>query len=122
MRLTIFVLFGALGLLLVVLELVRRRALAERYSLLWLVTATLVLLLAAARPLLDRLALIVGFSYAPSFLFLAGFGALLLILLYLSTVITLLTRQNRIAAQHIGLLQVRLEQLERQVAAADTTR
>lgn len=113
-RLTLIVLLGALALLVLVIEMVRRRALAERYSLLWLAAAIVVVSLAALRPLLDRLAMFMGFSYAPSLLFLAGFGALLMILLYLSTVITTLTRQNRITAQRMGLLQARVEELERE--------
>ena len=112
-RLTAFIFSMALALLLLVLELVRRRLLAERYSLLWLAMALAVLLLAAARPLVDRLAALVGMSYPPSALFVAGFGAVLVLMLYLSAVITKLSRQNRIAAQRIGLLDSRLRELER---------
>ena len=111
-RLTAFIFSMALALLLLVLELVRRRLLAERYSLLWLAMALAVLLLAASRPLVDRLAVLVGISYPPSALFVAGFGAVLVLMLYLSAVITKLSRQNRIAAQRIGLLDSRLRELE----------
>ncbi|RLT46192.1 MAG: DUF2304 domain-containing protein [Chloroflexi bacterium] len=111
-RLTAFIFSMALALLLLVLELVRRRLLAERYSLLWLAMALAVLLLAASRPLVDRLAALVGISYPPSALFVAGFGAVLVLMLYLSAVITKLSRQNRIAAQRIGLLDSRLRELE----------
>ena len=112
-RLTAFIFSMALALLLLVLELMRRRLLAERYSLLWLAMALAVLLLAASRPLVDRLAALVGISYPPSALFVAGFGAVLVLMLYLSAVITKLSRQNRIAAQRIGLLDSRLRELER---------
>ena len=112
-RLTAFIFSMSLALLLLVLELVRRRLLAERYSLLWLAMALAVLLLAASRPLVDRLAVLVGISYPPSALFVAGFGAVLVLMLYLSAVITKLSRQNRIAAQRIGLLDSRLRELER---------
>ncbi|GBL18540.1 hypothetical protein LBMAG37_08420 [Anaerolineae bacterium] len=112
-RLTAFIFSMALALLLLVLELVRRRLLAERYSLLWLAMALAVLLLAAARPMVDRMAALVGISYPPSALFVAGFGAVLVLMLYLSAVITKLSRQNRIAAQRIGLLDSRLRELER---------
>ena len=111
-RLTAVIFSMALALLLLVLELVRRRLLAERYSLLWLAMALAVLLLAASRPLVDRLAALVGISYPPSALFVAGFGAVLVLMLYLSAVITKLSRQNRIAAQRIGLLDSRLRELE----------
>ena len=113
-RVTLFVFLGAFVLLLLVLEMVRRRALAERYSLLWLAMSGVVLLLAAARPALDRFALVLGIFYTPSAFFVAGFAGVLVILLHLSAVITQLTRQNRGAAQRIGLLQERIEDLERE--------
>ncbi len=115
-RLTLFVVVAAAGLLLLVLEMVRRRALAEKYSLLWLIMAGAILLLAVARPALDRIAPVLGIYYAPSALFVVGFVGMLVILLYFSAVITQLTRQNRIAAQQIGILQVRIEALEKGLA------
>ena len=112
-RLTLFVVVAAFGLLLLVLEMVRRRALAEKYSLLWLLMAGAILILAVARPALDRIAPVLGIYYAPSALFVVGFVGLLVILLYFSAVITRLTRQNRIVAQQIGILQARIEALEK---------
>ena len=117
-RLTVFVSVAAFGLLLLVLEMVRRRALAEKYSLLWLLMAGAILVLALARPALDRIAPVLGIYYAPSALFVAGFVGLLVILLYFSAVITQLTRQNRIAAQQLGILQARIETLENALAQA----
>ena len=114
-RLTSFVFVAAFGLLLLVLEMVRRRALAEKYSLLWLIMAGAILMLALARPALDRIAPVLGIYYAPSALFVAGFVGLLLILLYFSSVITQLTRHNRIAAQQIGILSARIEVLEKEL-------
>jgi hypothetical protein len=111
-RLTLLVFVAALGLLLLVLEMVRRRALAEKYSLLWLIMSVVILLLAIARPALDRIAPILGIYYAPSALFVAGFVGLLIILLYFSAVITQLTREARIAAQQIGILRERVDELE----------
>jgi hypothetical protein len=74
--------------------------------------------LALARPALDRIAPVLGIYYAPSALFVAGFVGLLVILLYFSAVITQLTRQNRIAAQQLGILQARIETLENALAQA----
>ena len=112
-RLTLFVFVAAFGLLLLVLELVRRRALAEKYSLLWLIMAGAILVLTVARPALDRIAPLLGIYYAPSALFVAGFVGLLVILLYFSSVITQLARQNRIAAQQLGILRACIEALEK---------
>ena len=112
-RLTLFVFVAAFGVLLLVLELVRRRALAEKYSLLWLIMAGAILVLTVARPVLDRIAPLLGIYYAPSALFVAGFVGLWVLLLYFSSVITQLARQNRIAAQQLGILRARIEALEK---------
>lgn len=116
-RVSLAVLVGALGLLAMVVELVRRRRLAEQYSLLWLLTGVVLVILPLWRDLLDVAAQMVGVFYAPSALFVVGFMFTLLILLHFSTVITKLSQQNREAAQRIGLLQWRLRQLEAELGA-----
>ncbi len=116
-RLTLLITFVALALFILVLEMVRRRALAERYSLWWLIISGGVVVLALARPLLDNLIFTqLGISYPPSALFSAGFVGLVIIMLYMSHLITLLTRQNRTAAQRIGLLQHELDLLRDDLA------
>jgi hypothetical protein len=106
---------GPALLLLIVLEMVRRRRLREDYSLLWLATAIGLLVLAVLRdPLLDAVARAIGIFYPPTALFVIGMGFLLLLLLQFSMVITKLARQNKQAAQHIALLNQRLRVLEKQ--------
>ncbi|MBI5828991.1 MAG: DUF2304 domain-containing protein [Chloroflexi bacterium] len=111
-RLTLFIVFGSVVLLALVVELVRRRRLEEQYSLLWLFAAAALVALALSRSLWDKLALSVGIAYPPTALFIAGFVGMLMILLQFSVVISRLTRQNREAAQQIGLLQWKLNELE----------
>lgn len=111
-RLTLFIVFGSVVLLALVVELVRRRRLEEQYSLLWLFAAAALVALALSRNLWDKLALSVGIAYPPTALFIAGFVGMLMILLQFSVVISRLTRQNREAAQQIGLLQWKLNELE----------
>ncbi len=112
-RLTLLVVITALALFFLVLEMVRRRALAERYSLLWLLVSGGVLVLALGRTVLDNIIFMqLGITYPPSALFSAGFVGLIVIMLYMTHVITLLSRQNRTAAQRIGLLEHQLEELK----------
>lgn len=111
-RLTLFIVFGSVVLLALVVELVRRRRLEEQYSLLWLFATAALVALALSRNLWDKLALSVGIAYPPTALFIAGFVGMLMILLQFSVVISRLTRQNREAAQQIGLLQWKLNELE----------
>ncbi len=116
-RLTLVIVTVALALFVLVLEMVRRRALAERYSLWWLIISGGVVVLALARPLVDNLIFTqLGISYPPSALFSAGFVGLVIIMLYMSHLITLLARQNRTSAQRIGLLQHELDKLREDIA------
>ena len=94
-----------------VLELVRRRRLSEEYSLLWLITALAMLVVSAWRDLLHGMAAAVGIVYPPNFLFLLAALFIMAILLYFSTVITRLTRENKDIAQHVALLQYEVERL-----------
>lgn len=97
--------------LLVILELVRRRRLGEEYSLLWLATAIVMLVVGVWRELLHSLAAAVGIFHPPNLLFLLAALFLLFIQLYLSTVITKLTQENKEIAQQVALLRYEVERL-----------
>ena len=103
---------GSLAVLLFVLELVRERRLREEYSLLWLVTASVLLILSLSRPLLDVLAAAIGIFYPPSALFVVAVLFILAILMHFSIVITRLTQENKEIAQQIALLRYELSQRE----------
>ncbi len=104
------------ALLVVVVEMVRRRRLREDYSLLWLATFSVLVVLSLFRDtLLENVAGLLGIFYPPAALFVIGFGLMLLIMLQFSIVVTRLTRQNQQAAQHIALLSTRLRELERRL-------
>jgi hypothetical protein len=94
-----------------VFELVRQRRLMERYALLWLLSALVLLGLSIWRNLLERIASTIGVAYAPSALFVIAFGFILILLLHFSLVISRLADQNKVLAQRIGLLQQRLDAL-----------
>ena len=97
--------------LLVVLELVRRRKLREEYSLLWLFTAAVMLIVSVWRDLLHGLSSLVGIAYPPNLLFLLAILLMLFILLYYSIIITRLTHENKTIAQDVALLRYEIEQL-----------
>lgn len=93
----------------VVFELVRRRRLMERYALLWLLAAGVLLVLSVWRDLLNIVATAVGIAYGPSALFAVAFGFVLVLLLHFSLVISRLSDQNKVLAQRIGMLQQQLD-------------
>jgi len=81
-RTVVVVMTAALALIVVVLELVRRRQLGEEYSVLWLVTSVVLVVLAGSRNLLELLAGLMGIYYPPSALFVVALGGLLLAALH----------------------------------------
>lgn len=108
-RAMIFGLAASAAALLFILELVRQRRLREEYSLLWLATAIVLLVLSVSRPLLDVLASAMGIFYPPSALFVVAMIFVLFILLHFSTVITRLSQENKDIAQQVALLRYELE-------------
>ena len=111
-RLELVSLLGALVLPLTVLELVRRRRLQERYSLLWLLTGLVIVLLAAWPDALNLLARMTGIATPVNALFATAAGFIVVVLLHFSTVISRLSQENTRLAQHVGLLHERIRRLE----------
>ena len=101
------------ALLLLVFELVRRKRLSERYAILWLLAAATLFVLAVWKGLLTSLAHDVGISYPPSALFAVAIGLITVILLHFSLAVSRLSDQNKVLAQRLGLMQRRLEEVER---------
>ena len=89
----------------VVLELVRRRRLAERYALLWMTVAVVLLVFAVWRSLLGDAAHLVGIRVPANALFLAAIGVIFLLLLHFSVTISRLGEETKILAQEVARLQ-----------------
>jgi hypothetical protein len=117
-RVQIVAILVSLGLLGVVLELIRRRRLMERYSLLWLACAAILLALSVWRDGLEKFADVVGVAYAPSAIFIVALGFILLLLLHFSLVISRLADQSKVLAQRLGLLQNELDEVRAELDAA----
>jgi hypothetical protein len=96
-------------MLLVLLELVRRRRLLERYALLWLFSALVVLALSIWRGLLEDIATLLGVAYPPNALFLIAFGFVLALLLHFSLAVSRLSDQSKVLAQRLALLEQRID-------------
>jgi hypothetical protein len=92
-------------LLLVVLEMVRRKAFLERYALLWLLSALVMLGLSIWSGALESLAKLIGIAYPPNALFLVAFGFVLVLLLHFSLAVSKLSDQTKILAQRLALVE-----------------
>jgi hypothetical protein len=106
---------GSVSLLILVVELIRRGRLKERYSLLWLLAGSVVMLFSLSRGLLEYVSRLFGIFYPPSFLFLIAFFFLLLITLHFSVVISGLSEKNKRLAQEVSMLQQAVEELRKRV-------
>jgi hypothetical protein len=107
-------------LLLVLLELVRQRRLLERYALLWLFSATVLLGLSVWEGALGEIADLMGVEYAPNALFAIAFGFVLVLLLHFSLAVSRLTDQSKVLAQRLALLEERLRRQEHAGTEAET--
>jgi len=96
---------GSGALLVIVVELIRRGKLKERYSLLWLFAGVVLLIFSTSRYLLELISHALGIFYPPSFLFLLAFFFLLLITLHFSVVISGLSEKNKKLAQELALMR-----------------
>jgi hypothetical protein len=98
-------------MLAVVLELVRRRRLIERYALLWMTVSAVLLVLAIWNDLLSWAANAVGINLASNALFLAAFGVAFLLLLHFSVATSRLGEESKILAQEVARLDQQLREL-----------
>jgi hypothetical protein len=106
-----FVVGASILILITVVALVRSRRLSERLSMFWVSFA--LLMLAAASfgfPYLIRGATLIGIVYPPSALFLMAILFLLGFTLYLSMGLSGLMEQNKVLAQEVALLRVRIKE------------
>ncbi len=118
-RLQIVAIFGAVGLLVLVLELVRRRALMERYALLWLLCSFVVLGLAVWQDALRVLARQMGVLSAPNALFFVAVAFILLLLLHFSAAMSRLTDQSKVLAQRQAILEQQIRELSQTAEPSD---
>jgi hypothetical protein len=103
--LKIMAVVGSCSIFFVVIELIRRGRLKERYSLLWLFACSVLLVFSLSRDLLEFVSLSLGIAYPPSLLFLLAFFFLLLITLHFSVVISGFSEKNKKLAQELAILR-----------------
>jgi hypothetical protein len=95
---------GTLLFLVLVIELVRRRRLVERYALLWISAALILVVLAVWGGALQWLADALGILSPPNALFFIGVGALFVLALHFSVAFSRLSEETRVLAQEIARL------------------
>jgi hypothetical protein len=116
MRNKIVALVVGIGMLLLIIELVRRRRLREEYSWLWLLTGSVILVLTMWFDLLKWITHLIGAITPSSTIFLFAFLFLILISLHFSVMISKLTDRNREIAQRYALLEVEFNELKKAIS------
>jgi len=111
-RIQLVAILVAAWLLLAVLEMVRRRRLMERYALLWLLSAVVLLALASWGGALAKISHAIGVIYPPNALFFVAFAFVLVLLLHFSAAVSRLSDQTKVLAQRLALLDERVRRHE----------
>ncbi|MCX5909668.1 MAG: DUF2304 domain-containing protein [Deltaproteobacteria bacterium] len=105
----IFAIIASILIVLVVVELVRRRKLQEEYSWLWLVTGAFIILLVGWYDLLVFITHLIGAIAPTTTLFIFGLIFLMLISLHYSIQISRLSRQVKNMAQELAILRGQID-------------
>ena len=105
----IFAIIASVLIMLLVVELVRRRRLREEYSWLWLLTGGVIILLVIWYDLLVFITHMIGAVAPTTTLFIFGLLFLMLISLHYSIQISKLSHQVKEIAQQLALLKGRIE-------------
>ena len=111
-RIQIISLIASIGLFSIVFELVRRKKLKERFSILWLLFALILVVFSLWSDLLENFSHLIGIYYAPAVLIpvIILFGVVLF--LYFSIVVTRQAEKIKTLAQKIALLEHDLLELK----------
>ena len=112
LRIKVVAIVASAGLLLGILELVRQRRLLERYAILWLFSALVLLALAVWSDFLETISRTIGVIYPPNALFLIAFGFVMLLLLHFSMAVSRLADQSKVLAQRVAMLEERQRRAE----------
>ncbi len=112
-RIQLFAIISSVFLIILILELIRRNYLKERYSLLWLTTGGAFLVLSIFIGLLEPIVHFLGFIFISNALFIAGIIFLVMIVLGMTIAISRLSERNKKLTQEMVLLKKRVADLEK---------
>jgi hypothetical protein len=110
-RAQIIALVVALAFLLLILDLVRRRRLVERYALLWMGAGFVLIVLAVWTGALDVLADVMGIQLPANAIFILAFAMIFLLLLNFSVATSRLSEETKILAQETARLEQELREV-----------
>jgi hypothetical protein len=104
LRAQIIAVIGTVLFLVLVIELVRRRRLVERYALLWITAAIILVILSLSADGLRLIAEGLGIRTPVNALFLLGLGTVFVLALHFSVAFSRLSEETKILAQEVARL------------------
>lgn len=113
MKLTLVTAVTGLLVLVVIVELLRRRQLREKYAMLWLLVSLIVIPLSLFPALLDDTAKMLGVASGVSLVLFLGIVFLLLVCVHLSWEVSRLEEETRTLAEDMALLRAKTEAMAR---------
>ena len=112
-------LLGAVCYLALILWLLKKKKLTERYSIIWLISAGVLLVFAVFPYVVLVLTDLLGMAVPVNVVFLLVIAFILLLLLSLSSIVSGFAEKIKRLAQENALLEERVRRLEAQLAAQD---
>lgn len=120
-RTQLLAIISAVALLIIVLELVRRRRLREEYSWIWLLTAVGYLAIALVPGLIEWVAGAIGSVRPTSVFAFLGLFFLFLVSIQFSVQISRLAEQNKDLAQQLAILDSELRRMDQAQSGNDAS-
>lgn len=114
----IIAIFTLVGLAFVV-RMVRRHRLKSKYTMLWLTSSVVLVVLVAFPSLLTHVSSALGIYYPPATFLAIAVGVLFLIVVQFSWELSRLEEQTRVLAEESALLCSRIEEIERRIGGPD---
>jgi hypothetical protein len=98
-----------------IVDLIRRQKMTFKYSLFWLSASGLTLFFAFYDSALDRLASMAGFQLTSNFIFFLYLAFVSALCLFLTVYINEQNSRTETLAQHVGILQLKIKELEQKL-------
>ena len=111
--LRIALLVGILFYVLFILVLLKKKSLELKYSLLWLITALVLLVLDIFPQIVMSVSKLLGVSTASNFIYLVVMFFMLLLLVSLTSIVSQQKRQIRTLIQTVSILKKKVEEIEK---------
>lgn len=113
----VFGIVAAVLVLIVVIEMLRRKRLRERHAVWWLVAGILALIIGVFPQTLNWATSLLGIAVPTNLVFFVSIALLFLVCLQHSSELTRDEEKNRALAERVALQEIRIRRLEERLAA-----